>query len=75
MPAPRPVMLCILDGWGWREEVADNAVRQANTPNFDALWSGGPHAFLRPPATMSACRMGRWAIRRSATSTSAPAGS
>jgi 2,3-bisphosphoglycerate-independent phosphoglycerate mutase len=47
MPAPRPVMLCILDGWGWREEVADNAVRQAHTPNFDALWSGGPHAFLR----------------------------
>ncbi|MDN3563181.1 2,3-bisphosphoglycerate-independent phosphoglycerate mutase [Paeniroseomonas aquatica] len=47
MPAPRPVMLCILDGWGWREEVADNAVRQAHTPNFDALWSAGPHAFLR----------------------------
>ena len=47
MPAPRPVMLCILDGWGWREEVADNAVRQAKTPNFDALWSSGPHAFLR----------------------------
>ncbi|RYJ04368.1 MAG: 2,3-bisphosphoglycerate-independent phosphoglycerate mutase [Acetobacteraceae bacterium] len=47
MPAPRPVMLCILDGWGWREEVADNAVRQAKTPNFDALWAGGPHAFLR----------------------------
>ena len=30
----RPVMLLILDGWGWREEVADNAVRQAQTPNF-----------------------------------------
>ena len=27
MPAtrPRPVMLVILYGWGWREEVADNA--------------------------------------------------
>ncbi|WP_149540292.1 2,3-bisphosphoglycerate-independent phosphoglycerate mutase [Siccirubricoccus phaeus] len=43
---PKPVMLVILDGWGWREEVADNAVRQAKTPNFDALWSAGPHAFL-----------------------------
>jgi 2,3-bisphosphoglycerate-independent phosphoglycerate mutase len=43
----RPVMLAILDGWGWREETADNAVRLASTPNFDRLWSGCPHAFLR----------------------------
>jgi len=48
MPVPRPVMLVILDGWGWREEVADNAVRQAKTPNFDRLWASCPHAFLRP---------------------------
>ncbi len=43
---PRPVMLVILDGWGWRESAADNAVRQADTPNFDQLMDG-PHAFLR----------------------------
>ncbi len=42
-----PVMLVILDGWGWREDRADNAVRQANTPNFNALWESCPHAFLR----------------------------
>ena len=47
MSQPRPVMLAILDGWGWREEVADNAVRQAHTPCFDALWAAGPRAFLR----------------------------
>ena len=46
-PAHRPVMLAILDGWGWREEVADNAVRQAHTPTFDALWAAGPRSFLR----------------------------
>jgi 2,3-bisphosphoglycerate-independent phosphoglycerate mutase len=40
-------MLAILDGWGWREEAADNAVRLARTPTFDALWAKGPHAFLR----------------------------
>ncbi len=28
---PRPVMLVILDGWGWREDIADNAVRQAKS--------------------------------------------
>jgi 2,3-bisphosphoglycerate-independent phosphoglycerate mutase len=43
----RPVMLVILDGFGWREEPADNAVRQANKPNFDRLWQSCPHAFLR----------------------------
>ena len=40
-------MLVVLDGWGWRDEVADNAVRQAKTPTFDRLWATGPHAFLR----------------------------
>lgn len=44
---PAPVMLVILDGWGWREDRADNAVLQANTPNFNALWQTCPHAFLR----------------------------
>jgi 2,3-bisphosphoglycerate-independent phosphoglycerate mutase len=44
--AIRPVMLVILDGFGWREETADNAVRQARKPNFDRLWAACPHAFL-----------------------------
>jgi 2,3-bisphosphoglycerate-independent phosphoglycerate mutase len=43
----RPVMLVVLDGWGWREERADNAVLQARTPNFDRLWAGCPHGLLR----------------------------
>ena len=43
----RPVMLVILDGFGWREDSADNAVRQAKTPTFTGLWESGPHAFLR----------------------------
>jgi 2,3-bisphosphoglycerate-independent phosphoglycerate mutase len=47
MQRRRPVMLVILDGFGWREEAADNAVRQAKTPAFDRLWQAGPHGFLR----------------------------
>ena len=39
-------MLVILDGWGWRDETADNAVRLANTPTFDRLLGSCPHAFL-----------------------------
>ncbi len=47
MQRRRPVMLVILDGFGWRDEVADNAIRQAKTPVFDRLWQAGPHGFLR----------------------------
>ncbi len=47
MQKRRPVMLVILDGWGWREETADNAIRQAKTPVFDRLWQSVPHGFLR----------------------------
>ena len=47
MQKRRPVMLVVLDGWGWREEAADNAVRQARTPVFDALWQASPHTLFR----------------------------
>src|ERR1700690_1428908 len=47
MQQRRPVMLVVLDGWGWRDEAADNAIRQAKTPTFDRLWQTGPHGFLR----------------------------
>ena len=43
----RPVMLVVLDGWGWREEVVGNAVRQARTPKFDHLWGTCPHALVQ----------------------------
>src|SRR5215831_5322091 len=46
MQKRRPVMLVVLDGWGWREEAADNAIRQARTASFDHLWATCPHAFL-----------------------------
>src|ERR1700742_1674584 len=46
MQERRPVMLVIMDGWGWREDPADNAVLQARTPTFDRLWSTCPHTFL-----------------------------
>ena len=67
MPAspPRPVMLVILDGWGWREDAADNAVRQADVPTFETLLRG-PQAFLRtsgldvglPPGQMGNSEVG-----------------
>jgi 2,3-bisphosphoglycerate-independent phosphoglycerate mutase len=42
----KQVALIILDGWGYREEAADNAVAAAKTPNFDKYWSEYPHTLL-----------------------------
>jgi 2,3-bisphosphoglycerate-independent phosphoglycerate mutase len=44
---PKPVMLAVLDGFGWNESRENNAIAQANTPHFDALWASCPHAFLQ----------------------------
>ncbi len=46
MNPTRPVVLCILDGWGHREASEANAVALARTPNFDRIWAGCPHATL-----------------------------
>lgn len=47
MSSYRPVVLCILDGWGERAERKDNAVLQANTPNWDRYRSAYPQAHLQ----------------------------
>ena len=42
----KPVILCILDGWGISDRPEQSAPDQANTPNFDALMRDCPHATL-----------------------------
>ncbi len=44
---PKPVVLCILDGWGLREQTEANAVALADTPVFDRLWAECPHTTLK----------------------------
>ncbi len=43
---PKPLMLLILDGWGHREPAADNAISNANIPNWDRLRDSGAHTLL-----------------------------
>ncbi len=43
---PKPVVLCILDGWGLSDRSAHNAVAQAHTPAFDRLMRDYPNATL-----------------------------
>ncbi len=46
MPAPKPVVLCILDGWGIGDNPVVSAPAQANVPTFNHLWATCPHATL-----------------------------
>lgn len=64
--APKPVVLCILDGWGLNPSSENNAVALAATPNFDRLWETSPRAALKtsgedvglPPGQMGNSEVG-----------------
>ena len=43
----RPVVLCVLDGWGLAPDSPSNAVTRAKTPRLRALFQSYPHATLR----------------------------
>src|ERR1700730_3726051 len=44
---PRPIVLCILDGWGERQKADDNGIEIARTPNWHGLKARWPHAQLQ----------------------------
>jgi 2,3-bisphosphoglycerate-independent phosphoglycerate mutase len=44
---PKPVVLLILDGWGYSEETEANAIAAARTPVWEQLWHECPHTLLR----------------------------
>lgn len=43
----KPLLLCILDGWGLSDKTEYNAIAKANTPTYDRLWQTCPHTTLR----------------------------
>ncbi|TAG31706.1 MAG: 2,3-bisphosphoglycerate-independent phosphoglycerate mutase, partial [Rhodobacterales bacterium] len=46
MTVPKPVVLCILDGWGIGPNPETSAPAQARVPTFNHLWVSCPHATL-----------------------------
>jgi len=42
----KPVVLCILDGWGINADPGVSAPAQANVPNFNRIWATCPHSTL-----------------------------
>jgi 2,3-bisphosphoglycerate-independent phosphoglycerate mutase len=41
-----PVVLLVLDGWGYRPEREGNAIAMANVPTWDRLWARAPRTLL-----------------------------
>ena len=42
----KPLLLCILDGFGYTKETKGNAIYAAKTPNLDCLFNKYPHSLL-----------------------------
>jgi 2,3-bisphosphoglycerate-independent phosphoglycerate mutase len=43
---PKPLVLCILDGWGYRTDPTDNALAHARLPTWNRWLATLPHALL-----------------------------
>lgn len=44
---PKPLVLCILDGWGAGDASSTNAIANADTPYWDAMMGSCAHSLLR----------------------------
>ena len=47
----KPIVLIVLDGWGYSEKSKHNAILRADTPNWDQLWKRFPHTLIRGSGT------------------------
>ncbi len=43
----KPIVLCVLDGWGYRPDGLGNAIHEAHTPCMDRLFKTYPHSLLQ----------------------------
>ena len=70
---PKPLVLIILDGWGYAPPSAANAISLARKPNYDRLLAEFPNTLIhqnevdrveaRPPLGPAGCRIGRVRIK------------
>jgi 2,3-bisphosphoglycerate-independent phosphoglycerate mutase len=49
--SPKPVILIVLDGWGYSENTHFNAIYSANKPTWDKLWANSPHTLISASGT------------------------
>lgn len=43
----KPIVLIVLDGWGYSEDHDFNAISNANTPTWNHLWNRYPHTLIK----------------------------
>ncbi|HJW81945.1 MAG TPA: 2,3-bisphosphoglycerate-independent phosphoglycerate mutase, partial [Acidiferrobacterales bacterium] len=43
---PKPLMLIVMDGWGYRENPEHNAIAKARKPTWDYFWQNYPHTLI-----------------------------
>ena len=55
----KPIVLIVLDGWGYSENGKDNAIAAAKTPFWDSLWATYPHTVLHASEEMEALPAGQ----------------
>src|SRR5215467_6424395 len=46
MTRPKPLVLTVLDGWGYRTESSGNAIALARKPNYDRLLKNFPNTLI-----------------------------
>ena len=44
---PKPIVLTVLDGWGYRSETNGNAIALARKPNYDRILRDFPNTLIR----------------------------
>jgi 2,3-bisphosphoglycerate-independent phosphoglycerate mutase len=45
-PPPKPLVLIVMDGWGYREDPEYNAIAKADKPTWDYFWRTFPHTLI-----------------------------
>lgn len=66
----QPIVLIVLDGWGYSESRQYNAITAANKPTWDKLWQAYPHTLISgsgvdvglPPGQMGNSEVGHLTI-------------
>jgi len=70
MQTTKPLLLIILDGWGYTKASSTNAITQANTPVWNKLWATCPHTLISasgvdvglPPGQMGNSEVGHMTL-------------
>ena len=75
MTRPKPLILIILDGWGYRAETKANAIALARKPTYDRLLREYPNTLIHTSGPFVGLPEGQMGNSEVDISTSAPAAS